>query len=49
MENHIHSVELETLIEQFMHENPTGDSRELANYMYNKGFEAGINSTCNLF
>ena len=49
MEKHIHSSELEALIEEFMHENPMGDTRELAEYMYNKGFENGVSSTCNLF
>lgn len=49
MENHIDSTALEALIEQFMLENPMGDSRELASYMYNKGFEDGTTSTCNLF
>ena len=30
MENHIESNKLDSLMEQFMHENPYGDSRELA-------------------
>ena len=30
---------IEELLEQFMHEFPYGDSRELATYMYNMGVE----------
>lgn len=48
MENHIESNKLDSLMEQFMHENPYGDSRELAAFMYNHGYEAGMSSTCNL-
>lgn len=47
--NHINSERLEALLEQFMHENPYGDSRELAEFMYNQGREAGMSSTCDLF
>ena len=28
---------IEKLMEQFLHENPYGDSRELADFMYKKG------------
>lgn len=28
---------IEKLMEQFLHENPYGDSRELATFMYEKG------------
>lgn len=49
MENHIESDQLEQLIEQFMHENPFGDTRELAKWMYNHGFETGMTKTCELF
>lgn len=47
MEEHISFDLLERLLEQFLHENPYGDTRELANYMYNKGFEAGTASRVN--
>lgn len=49
MENHINPIALEVLMEQFTHENPMGDSRELSNYMYNKGFEDGADSMSKLF
>lgn len=32
---------IEKLMEQFMHENPYGDSRELATFMYEKGKQDG--------
>lgn len=32
---------VEKLMEQFMNENPYGDSMELAEYMYKKGHEDG--------
>ena len=47
--SHITSERLEDLLEQFMHENPYGDSRELAEFMFNQGWESGMSSTCNLF
>lgn len=46
---HIDSVQLEALLEQFMRENPYGDTRELAEFMYNQGWEGGMSSTCDLF
>ncbi|MBR0299466.1 MAG: hypothetical protein IJQ93_04005 [Bacteroidales bacterium] len=46
MENHIDNDSLQNLMEQFMHENPYGDSRELAQFMYNQGFKAGRESNC---
>lgn len=49
MENHVSSERLEELLEQFMHEYPYGDSRELAQFMFNHGWEAGMSSTCDLF
>ena len=39
--SHISSERLENLLEQFMHENPYGDSRELAEFMFNQGWESG--------
>lgn len=42
--NHISSERLEDLLEQFMHENPYGDSRELAEFMFNQGWESGRDS-----
>lgn len=41
MENHITPSKLEWLMDKFLQENPTGDSYELALYMYNKGWESG--------
>ena len=35
------SEKIEKLMEQFMHENPYGDSRELATFMYEKGKQDG--------
>ena len=32
---------IENLMEQFMHENPYGDSMELATFMYEKGKQDG--------
>lgn len=48
-ESHIDCVELDALIEQFMHENTFGTARQLAEFMYNKGWEAGMTSTCEMF
>lgn len=45
MKNHIDSATLETLMEKFLHENPNGDSLELAQFMYNQGFEAKMAET----
>ena len=39
MENHITNTELEDLMEKFLHENPYGDSLDLARFMYNHGYE----------
>lgn len=33
----IMSEKIEKLMEQFLHENPDGDSMELADFMYEKG------------
>lgn len=44
MPSHIDPNSLTDLMERFMHENPYGDSRQLAEYMYNHGFEAGKKS-----
>ncbi len=33
----IMSEKIEKLMEQFLHENPDGDSMELADFMYKKG------------
>ncbi len=41
MKDHITRTDLLDLMEQFLLENPQGDSVELACYMYNAGFEAG--------
>ena len=41
---HISNERLEDLLEQFMHENPYGDSRELAEFMFNQGWEPGRDS-----
>ena len=46
MENHVDNDSLQNLMEEFMHENPYGDSRELAQFMYNHGFQAGRESKC---
>lgn len=35
----ISSEKLEKMLEQFMHENPYGDTRDLAEWFYNKGSE----------
>lgn len=40
MEN-ISSENLEQMLEQFMHENPYGDTRDLAEWFYNKGYKEG--------
>lgn len=48
MENHIDSTTLDSLLEQFMHEHPYGDTRDLATFMYNHGWEDGMTSTCDL-
>lgn len=38
---------IEKLMEQFMHENPYGDSRELATFMYEKGKQDGyVEGSC---
>ena len=42
--SHISNERLEDLLEQFMHENPYGDSRELAEFMFNQGWESGRDS-----
>ena len=49
MTNHITNEELQTLMEQFLHENPYGDSFDLARFMYNAGHESGMTETCELF
>lgn len=49
MENHITNTELQDLMEQFLHENPYGDSFDLARFMYNAGHEKGTTETCELF
>lgn len=41
MPSHITNSQVQDLLERFMRENPTGDTFELAEYMFNKGFEAG--------
>ena len=41
MHDHITNSDLQDLIEEFMRENPYGDTLDLALYMYNHGFEAG--------
>lgn len=41
MECHITHNDLQDLLEQFLHQNPNGDTTDLAEFMYNKGFEAG--------
>lgn len=41
MPNHITNNQVQDLLERFMRENPTGDTFELVEYMFNKGFEAG--------
>ena len=46
---HISSERLEDLLEQFMHENPYGDTRELAEFMFNQGWESGMSTTCEMF
>ena len=46
MENHIDNDSLQNLMEEFMHENPYGDSRELAQFMYNQGFQTGRENNC---
>lgn len=49
MENHIDNTELQDLMEKFLHENPYGDSFDLARFMYNAGHEKGMTETCELF
>ena len=49
MEEHITNDKLQTLMEQFMSENPYADSFELAKFMYNKGWENGMSQTCEMF
>ena len=44
--SHISNERLEALLEQFMHENPYGDSRELAEFMFNQGWESGMDTPC---
>jgi len=44
--SHITNERLEDLLEQFMHENPYGDSRELAEFMFNQGFETAMDTPC---
>lgn len=39
--SNISTTELQDLMERFMRENPNGDSFELAEFMYNVGFDAG--------
>lgn len=39
---YISNERLEMLLEQFMLENPYGDSRELAEFMFNQGWESGM-------
>lgn len=41
MPDHITEYDLEQAMEAFLHENPCGDSRDLARHMFNLGFEAG--------
>lgn len=41
MNEHITNEDLQALMEQFLHENPYGDSFDLAHFMYNHGYEAG--------
>lgn len=41
MPSHITNSQVQDLLERFMLENPTGDTFELAEFMFNKGFEAG--------
>ena len=35
-------------MDQFLKEHPYGDSRELAAFMYNHGWEAGMSTSCGL-
>ena len=39
---------IEKYMEQFMHENPYGDSMELATFMYEKGMQDGFKETVGL-
>ena len=43
MASHASAERIEALMERFMQEFPNGDSRELAEFMYDQGVEAGIN------
>ena len=42
MANNDSAERIDALMERFMRENPYGDSRELAEFMYNQGIEKGI-------
>jgi len=44
--SHITNERLEDLLEQFMRENPYGDTRELAEFMFNQGWETAMGSPC---
>ncbi len=41
--------EVRSLLEEFMKENPNGDSFELARFMYAKGLEKGSDEACAMF
>ena len=41
MEEHITNTEVQDLLEQFVKENPFGNTFELAKWFFNKGYEAG--------
>ena len=41
MASHITIPKLQDLLERFMKEHPYGDSLDLAEFMFNAGFEAG--------
>lgn len=46
--SYITSDNLEKLLYEFMHENPYGDSRELAEFMFNRGFESGARTASDI-
>jgi len=41
MQAHITTQEIQILMERFLKESPNGDSLEMAEFMFNAGFEAG--------
>lgn len=49
MENKVSDATLERLMEEFNEQHPSGDSFELARFMFNHGWHAGMSATTSLF